>query len=169
MSPGSQELWLPWRRLVRPLVTTTPGYTVRRSVLAVTCLGLVAGGSLAPAQAAPPKSFSKTVTFVDATPDPTAFFLGPEHCMGRLPAEDPVVVDLPGPGKVDIAISGFTGEWSLMVTNPKGSVIAVADADAPETESLTLKVKKAGKISILPCNIAGTFEATITYSYTYKK
>ena len=142
---------------------------MRRSVLALTCLGLVAAGSLAPAQAAPPKSFSKTVTFVDATPDPTAFFLGPEHCQGRLPAEDPVVVDLPGPGKVDIAIAGFQGEWSLMVTNPNGSVIGVADADAPETESLTMKVKRAGKIHILPCNIAGTFEATLSYAYTYKK
>ena len=142
---------------------------MRRSVLALTCLGLLAAGSLAPAQAGPPKSFSKTETFVDSTPDPTAFVLGPEHCQGRLPAEDPVVVNLPGPGKVDIAISGFTGEWSLMVTNPKGAVIAVADADAPETESLTMRVKRAGAIHILPCNIAGTFEATLTYAYTYKK
>ena len=142
---------------------------MRRSVLLVSSLAVLAAGALAPAHAGPPKSFSKTETFVDSTPDPTAFFLGPEHCQGRLPAEDPVVVSIPGPGKVDIAISGFTGEWSLMVTNPKGAVIGVADADAPETESLTMRVKRAGAIHILPCNIAGTVEATLTYAYTYKK
>lgn len=142
---------------------------MRRVVVLATCLGAVVAGPLAAAQAGPPSSFTRTVTFTDATPDPTAYLLGPEHCMGRLPAEDPVVVDIPGPGTVDVAIGGFTGEWSLMVTNAKGAVIAVADADAPATESLTLKMKRAGKINILPCNIAGTFEATLTYGYKFKK
>ena len=142
----------------------------RRPVL----LALVVAASAAsavtlPAQAAPPKPFSKTVTFVDTTPDPSAFFLGPEHCLGRLPKEQPVPVEIPASGIVKIDISGFTGEWSLLVTNPKGDVIGVADADAPETESLTMRVRKPGRIDILPCNIAGTFEATLTYSWTYKK
>ena len=141
---------------------------MRRTLLLTSCVAIVAAGSLSPATAGPPQSFSKTVTFTDATPDPTAFFLGPEHCMGRLPAEKPVEVDIPGPGAVDIAISGFTGEWSLMVTNHKGAVLGTADADAPATESMKLRMKSPGKINILPCNIAGTFEATLKYSYTYK-
>ena len=123
----------------------------------------------APAQAGPPKPFSKTVTFVDATPDPTAFVLGPEHCQGRLPAEDPVAVAVPASGVLDIAISGFQGEWSLMVTSDKGAVLGTADADAPATESMRLKVKRAGTVHILPCNIAGTSEATLTYAYAYKR
>ena len=131
-------------------------------------LAAVAVGSL-PANAAPPKSFRKTVTFVDNTPDPSAFFLGPEHCMGRLPAEKPVSVPIPGPGIVDIAISGFTGEWSLMITDKDGEVIGVADADAPATESTTLRMKRAATINILPCNIAGSFEAKLVYGYTYKR
>ena len=142
---------------------------MRRTLVLALCAGAVAAGPLAAAHAAPPASFSRTVTFVDRTPDPSAFFLGPEHCMGRLPAEEPVEVAIPASGVVNIAISGFTGEWSLMVTNAKGAVLAVADADAPETESLTMRMKRAGKIYILPCNIAGTFEAALTYGYTYKK
>lgn len=140
-----------------------------RTLLVLPCLAVLAVGALTPAQAGPPKPFSKTVPFVDRTPDPSAFLLGPEHCMGRLPAEQPVVVDLPAAGTVAIAISGFSGEWSLMVTSDKGTVLGTADADAPATEAMTLKVKKAGKIKILPCNIAGTFDATLTYSWAPKR
>jgi hypothetical protein len=142
----------------------------RRPALLAGLLALTAAaGALAPAHAAPPKPFSKTVTFVDSTPDPSAYFLGPEHCLGQLPKEKPVQVALPGPGVVTIAITGFTGEWSLLVTNPAGDVIGVADADAPATEKLTMRVRKAQRIDILPCNLAGTFEAQLTYSYAYKK
>lgn len=140
-----------------------------RTILLMGALVAVAAGSLTPAQAAPPKPFSKTVTFVDSTPDPTAYFLGPEHCQGQLPREKPVSVALPGPGVVDIAITGFTGEWSLMITNPAGDVIGTADADAPATETMSLRVKRAGRIDILPCNLAGSFEAKLSYGYRYKK
>ena len=32
-----------------------------------------------------------------------------------------------------------------------------------------MRMKRAGRIDILPCNIAGTFEAKLTSGYTYKK
>ena len=142
---------------------------MRRVLLLAAASAAVASGLFVPAQAGPPSSFSKTVQFVDATPDPSAFFLGPEHCMGRLPAEKPVAVNIPAPGVVDVAISGFTGEWSLMITDKSGRVIATADADAPATEATKFKVRRAGVINILPCNIAGSFEAQLTYGWTYKK
>lgn len=142
---------------------------MRRTLMLVASVGVLAAGADTVAQAAPPTSFSRTVTFVDDTPDPSAFFLGPEHCMGRLPAEPPVPVNIPGPGTVDIAISGFTGEWSLMVTDKDGELIGVADADAPATESLSLRLRRAGKINILPCNLFGTFEAQLSYHYKYKR
>lgn len=129
----------------------------------------VVGAVVVPAEAATPKGFSKKMAFVDQTPDPSAFVVGPEHCLGRLPREKPVTVAIPGSGIVRIAISGFQGEWSLLVSDPAGDVIATADADAPATESLEMRLKKAQRIQILPCNLAGTFEATLTYSYTYKK
>jgi hypothetical protein len=141
----------------------------RRLLLSTALLAVAAAGGFGPAQAGPPASFTKTVTFVDSTPDPSAFFLGPEHCMGRLPAEQPVEVTIPAPGVVKVAISGFTGEWSLMITDKNGRVITTADADAPATESTTFRMRRAGTINILPCNIAGTFEAQLTYGYTYKK
>lgn len=141
---------------------------MRRTVLTALALA-VAAGALAPAHAAPPKPFTKTVTFVDQTPDPSAYFLGPEHCLGQLPREKPVSVAIPAAGTVAIAISGFTGEWSLLVMNPAGDVIGVADADAPATEKLTMKLRKAGRIDILPCNLFGTFEASLTYSWAPKK
>ena len=142
----------------------------RRPALLLGALLVAVAGAHAPAQAAPPpKPFSKTVVFVDQTPDPSAYFLGPEHCLGQLPREAPVPVEVPGPGVLDIAISGFTGEWSLIVFGPKGDVIGVADADAPATESMKLRVRKAGRVDVLPCNLFGTFEATLTYSWTYKR
>jgi len=133
---------------------------------AIFAVGVV---SLPTASAAVPAGFSKTRTFVDQTPDPTAFFLGPEHCKGRLPAEKPVAVNIPGSGTVTVAISGFTGEWSLMITDAAGRVIATADATPPKTEANSFKMKRAGKINILPCNLAGSFEAKLVYSYRYKK
>lgn len=142
---------------------------MRRIVLLAAGTALLAAGAFSPALAAPPSSFSKTVTFVDATPDPSGFLLGPEHCQGRLPAEQPVGVNIPGPGVVDVAISGFTGEWSLMITDKDGEVIATADADAPATEATSFRMKRAGKINILPCNIAGTSQASLKYGYTYKR
>lgn len=142
---------------------------MRRVLLIAALLAAVPAGLFVPAQAAPPAPFSKTVTFTDSTPDPTAFLLGPEHCMGRLPAEQPVEVQIPAAGTVKVAISGFTGEWSLMITDKNGSVITTADADAPDTESTSFRMRRAATINILPCNIAGSFEAQLTYSYTYKK
>lgn len=140
-----------------------------RATLLATLLAVATAGSLAPAFATTPAPFSKTVTFVDDTPDPSAFFLGPEHCQGQLPAESPVTVKIPSSGVVDIAISGFSGEWSLMITDQAGKVLGTADADAPATEATSLRMKRGGTINILPCNLAGTFEATLKYSYRYKK
>ena len=137
---------------------------------AVCAVGPALAGTVLPqAAAAPPGPFSKTVTFVDSTPDPSAYILGPEHCLGQLPRENPVPVMIPAAGTVEISITGFTGEWSLLVTDPKGDVIATADADAPATEKLTMRVRKAGRIDILPCNLAGTFEAKLSYAYAPKK
>jgi hypothetical protein len=144
-----------------------------RPVLATVALVAVSplpvGHVLPPASAAPPKGFSTTTTFVDDSPDPSAYFLGPEHCLGQLPREEPVPVTLPAAGSLKISIEGFTGEWSLLVMGPKGEVLATADADAPATEELTMRVRKAGRVDILPCNLAGTFEAKLSYTYTPKK
>ena len=140
-----------------------------RTTVVAGAVVVAAAGALAPAQAGPPKPFAKSVTFTDDTPDPTGYLLGSEHCLGELPREKPVRVVVPAAGVVDIAISGFTGEWSLLITEPSGKVVGSADADAPKTEATTLRLKKATTIDILPCNLFGTSEAKLTYSYRYKK
>lgn len=139
-----------------------------RTTLVVGLMAMTVAVPLLPAQAGPPQAFSKSMVFVDKTPDPSAYLLGPEHCLGELPREKPVAVTIPGPGTLDVAISGFTGEWSLLIAGPNGKVVGTADAAAPATEATKIRFKKAMKIEILPCNLAGTFEAKLVYSYTYK-
>ena len=124
------------------------------------------------ANAAPPKNFKKTVTFTDATPDPTgnAGSGNENHCSGQLPTEDPIQVKVPGPGYLEVSIAGFQGDWSLQVRDSSGEVLGGADVNPPsEFESISVRFKKAETVGILPCNLAGTPEAQVTYSYTYKK
>ena len=124
------------------------------------------------ANAAPPKNFKKTVTFTDATPDPTgnAGSGNENHCSGQLPTEDPIQVKVPGPGYLEVSIAGFQGDWSLQIRDKDGEVLAGDDVNPPsEFESVSVRFKKAETVGILPCNLAGTPEAQVTYSYTYKK
>lgn len=141
-----------------------------RTMLVAGALATVAAASLSPAQAGPPKPFSKTMAFTDATPDPTgnAAATEQEHCRGELPREKPVEVMLPGPGVVEVSISGFQGDWTLMVTDKADKTLGGADVNPPATEAVRVVVKKAGPILISPCNLVGTSQATLTYSYRYK-
>jgi hypothetical protein len=142
---------------------------IRTAVIAA----LVAGLSVASvADAAPPKNFKKTVSFTDATPDPTgnAASGNENHCSGQLPQEDPISVKVPGPGYLEVSIAGFQGDWSLQVKDKDGEVLGGADVNPPsEFESVSIRFKKAATVGILPCNMSGTPQAEVTYSYTYKK
>jgi hypothetical protein len=142
---------------------------IRTAVIAA----LVAGLSVASvADAAPPKNFKKTVSFTDATPDPTgnAASGNENHCSGQLPQEAPISVKVPGPGYLEVSIAGFQGDWSLQVKDKDGEVLGGADVNPPsEFESVSIRFKKAATVGILPCNMSGTPQAEVTYSYTYKK
>ena len=142
---------------------------IRTAVIAA----LVAGLSVASvADAAPPKNFKKTVSFTDATPDPSgnAASGNENHCSGQLPQEAPISVKVPGPGYLEVSIAGFQGDWSLQVKDKDGEVLGGADVNPPsEFESVSIRFKKAETVGILPCNLAGTPQAEVTYSYTYKK
>jgi hypothetical protein len=142
---------------------------IRTAVVA----SLVAGLSLASvANAAPPKNFKKTVAFTDGTPDPSgnAGSGNENHCSGKLPQEAPIEVKIPGPGYLEVSIGGFQGDWALQVRDKDGEVLGGDDVNPPsEFESVSLKFKKAETVGILPCNMGGTPQAQVTYSYTYKK
>ena len=124
------------------------------------------------AQAAPPKNFKKTVTFTDGTPDPSgnANSGNENHCSGKLPQEAPISVKVPGPGYLEVSIGGFQGDWSLQVKGADGEVLGGDDVNPPsEFESVSIRFKKGETVGILPCNMSGTPQAEVTYSYTYKK
>jgi hypothetical protein len=142
---------------------------IRTAVIA----SVVVGMSFATiAEAAPPKNFKKTVSFTDATPDPSgnAASGNENHCSGQLPQEDPISVKIPGPGYLEVSIAGFQGDWSLQVKGADGEVLGGADVNPPsEFEAVSIRFKKAETVGILPCNMGGTPQAEVTYSYTYKK
>ena len=141
--------------------------------LACTLLAATVGVALGTsANAAPPKGFTKTVSFTDATPDPSgnANSGNENHCSGELPQEDPISVKVPGPGNVEVSIKGFQGDWSLQIKDAAGEVMTGADVNPPsEFETASVRLKKAATINILPCNLAGTPQAEVTYTYSYKK
>jgi hypothetical protein len=135
-------------------------------------LAAVVGVSLGTSvHAGPPKGFTKTVDFTDATPDPSgnAGATNQDHCSGKLPQEAPISVKIPGPGNVDISLGGFQGDWALQVKDAKGEILAGDDVNPPGYEGTSLRLKKAATIQILPCNLEGTPQGTVTYTYAYKK
>lgn len=143
-----------------------------RTPLLIAALSVVAAGALAPAQSAPkPKSYEGSVQFTDATPDPTGNSASSEkeHCRGELPREKGVTLKVKDPGVVTVAISGFQGDWTLMITDDKDKMIAGADVNPPAYENAVVTLKKPATIVMYPCNLTGTFEATLSWSYRYKK
>ncbi len=142
-----------------------------RTLLLTGLLAVVAAGSLAPAQAATPKPFTGSTPFHDATPDPTgnSAATDKEHCKGELPREKPVELKVKDPGVVTVSISGYQGDWTLMITDPAGKLLGGADVNPPDFENAVVTLKKPGTILMYPCNLVGTFDATLSWAYRYKK
>lgn len=145
-----------------------------RILLATALTAVTATGAVAPAMAAkpkPPSNFTQNVTFSDPTPDPTGNLNDDEadHCSGRLPQEAPISVKVPGPGSLEVTLSGFQGDWSLQIKNSKGEIEAGVDVNPPDAESTAVFFKKAGTWLVLPCNMTGTPEAKVQIKYTYRK
>ena len=144
---------------------------MRRTVLVLTLAAATAAAI--PAHAGPkpkpkPKPITKSFTFTDATPDPSGNAQSADHCAGVLPREAFYVFAAPAPGKLKIAQSGFVGDWSLSMYDAKGKLLTNADVNPPsEFETAVVTVKKAAKISVLPCNIGGTPQAQIKLTFTY--
>ena len=149
--------------------SSLPEVLMRRVALAlllVPSLALAAPSSAAPKPK--PKPIKQTVTFTDATPDPSGMAVGADgHCSGALPREAPIAFKAPAAGKLEVSIGGFTGEWALQLRSDKDVVLAAQDEPAPATESLSIKVKRAGTVNVLPCNLAGTSSAVVQITFTY--
>lgn len=145
---------------------------LRRHAIAATAVIVALGTvSLAPATAAPkPKPFKGTKAYQDVTADPTGSATDGADCSSLFPAPFPheagFAVQVPGPGKLKVSLNNV-GDWALEVRDPKGTIIGSADGGTPEAvEIVTVKAKKAGKYTIIPCNLGGAPDVTVTYAYT---
>lgn len=140
---------------------------MRRVLLVLLLLPLLALGG--PTLAGPkPKPITQTVTYRDATPDPSGIAVGSDgHCSGLLPREAPIAFKAPAAGKLEVSIGGFAGEWALQLRDDKGAVLAAADVPPPSFETLSIKIRKPSTINVLPCNLAGSPDATVQITFTY--
>ena len=139
---------------------------------------LVVGVAASPASAKPKKHkkpITKTYTAMAPLPDPSnqtmQFY---SVCAQNVPQSfDLKEFTAPAPGKLKVEMTGFTGDWDLLlmdsedleVASSGGSEIAPAQ---PASESMTFKIKKSKKkYSIVACNYAGGASATVKYTFTY--
>lgn len=144
-----------------------------RSTTLLAAATLVAGIAALPADAAP-KPITKTYTATAPAPDPSNYSPNSPYsvCGQTVPQSfhsEPFKA--PAPGKLKIEMSGFVGDWDLLIVDGKGAEIAnsggTQPADPP-TETATIKVKKAAATyKIIACNWAGGPTATVKYTFTY--
>ena len=139
----------------------------RRLALAVAVLA-VAVGAVAPATAAPkPIKGSYDVSLL---PDPTL------NAMEGCEALNPAAVDdhpftIPGPGvfNVKLAAESLNGQadWDMYLV-AEGEILAASEG-ATTAEEITAKFKGKKSLSIQVCNLVGTPDGTVSFTFTPKK
>lgn len=138
----------------------------KRLVLAAVPVVLVGVAAL-PSSAAPKQTKG---TFTAAgSPDPTA--TAGEVCQGLNPSSRfEVPLKLTKPGKLQVEIKNFQGDWDLTVEGSGGSVLAQsAGFVEATTESIAIKIKKPQTVTIVACNFAGGPTAAGSYVFTPTK
>jgi hypothetical protein len=147
----------------------------RALVLGLAVTAVVAGQSGA-FGAAKKKPITKSWTTMAPTPDPTNARPDPPYsvCPQLVPLSyGTETFKAPAAGKLVVSITGFQGDWDLLVMDGKKREIAASGNGGygtpatPSTEKLTLKIKKAGTYSIVSCNWAGSPISNGTYTFTY--
>ena len=144
---------------------------------------LLATGIAGDAMAAPRKKpITKTYQATAPTPDPTNY-LGTAGAASYSVCEQNVPQSFhvhsftpPALGKLNVKLSGFTGDWDLLITNSAGQELTYGGSqgintpDSPTAgdENVTIKIKKARqKVNIIACNWAGGANGTVKYVFTY--
>lgn len=140
-------------------------------VLAAAAL-LAAGASVA-ADAAPRKPITKTYTATAPLPDPSNYAeQSYSVCAQAVPQSFHVEeFKAPAAGKLKVELTGFQGDWDLLMLDGKGAELANSGGTQPvdpAVETMTVKVKKAGAIyKIIACNWAGGPTGTVKYTFTF--
>lgn len=143
---------------------------------------LVAAGAAMPASAAAKKPITKSVDVLAPVPDPSNWagqggVAGYSVCAQRIPNSfQTFEFKAPAVGKLKVTLTGFYGDWDVLVTDAKGTEITAGGSSGLSTpaapsdgdESATTKVKKAGTTyKITACNWAGGPTGKLTYTFTY--
>ena len=143
----------------------------RTAALALASLA-VAAVAAPPALAAPKKkTITKTYTVTAPMPDPSNYAgQGYSVCAQNVPnSYDKTTVQIPAAGTLEVDLSGFQGDWDLLLEDSDDSELSTGgSSDLGGAESTSARFKKAQKVSIVACNWAGTPTATVKYTFTYK-
>ena len=152
-----------------------------RGVVAAVTVAVTAIAGLTPALAATkhrkPKPLKGSWSFTDTTPDPTVSVTGAAsgrdpYCRGALPAS-PVDVNahtlrVAGRGKLVVAGSN-TLDWAMEVRTAAGKTLAGSDGGSPDDqEGLDVDLPRAGRYTVVYCNLTGAPRASATYRFVYR-
>jgi hypothetical protein len=156
----------------------------RRQVLStLTIVTVVAGvGTSTLASAATKHKVIKGSYSVTALPDPTIeanFAAGNDTgCTGVVPtAENKHALAIPAAGVLDVVLdspsparapAGYGTDWDLHILDAKGNDIGSSTSSTSHEETINAFKGKIN-ITIDVCNLNGEPNATVTWSFTYKK
>jgi hypothetical protein len=143
----------------------------RTAALVVASLA-VAAVAAPPAMAAPKKKkpITKTYAVTAPAPDPTNYAMqGYSVCAQNVPGSfDKQTFQVPAAGSLSVELSGFTGDWDLLLEDSDDSELASGGSSGvSNVESVDVRFKKAQKVSIVACNWAGAPTASVTYTFTF--
>ena len=143
----------------------------RTAALVVASLA-VAAVAAPPAMAAPKKKpITKSYDVTAPMPDPSNYAgQGYSVCAQNVPGSfDKQTIQIPAAGTLAVELSGFQGDWDLLLEDSDDSELASGgSSDLGAAETTDVRFKKAQKVSIVACNWAGTPNATVKYTFTYK-
>jgi hypothetical protein len=143
---------------------------------------VAAGAAATPASAASKKPISKSYAVTAPAPDPTNWadlggVAGYSVCAQRIPNSfQKFSFTAPATGRLKVSLTGFTGDWDLLVTDAKGNEVTAGGSDGRNTpatqgegdENVTVKVKKARTTyNLIACNWVGGPTGTLAYTFTY--
>lgn len=155
---------------------------MRRTATAAAALLAVAGLAAGiPAEAAKKKPKPITGTYdVQLPPDPTPNALiqvpgAPGGCIGLVPASiDDHPFTVPAAGTLRVKLSSDSPipdnpagpDWDLWLL--EGAEALAGSNGATDEEEVAYKFKKKTQVTFQVCNLTGTPDATVSYTFTYR-
>ena len=142
---------------------------------------LLLAGAMTPASAATKKPISKSHDVTAPAPDPTNYVSlaagGYSVCAQRVPQSfQTFEFKAPAPGKLAVKLTGFTGDWDLLIMDKSNNELTYGGSDGLNTpqdpaagdEAAVVKVKKSNFVyKLVACNWAGGSTGKLSYTFTY--